>query len=279
MYMKKLFSTLLLAMSVLTMQAQTDKYEAELQEVVAQAQAIIDEYNAICEKDPNGEKPANKARIDQIAEQMDALQESKKQLILRIAHENPKSMTPAKYIEDVMYDLSLEELAEILNPKAAYYNAPEMGKVKKLYEGMKKRQPGQMFQDLTMKDMNDQVVKLSQWAGQGKYVLVDFWASWCGPCRREMPNVVANYKRYKDSGLEIVGVSFDQKKKSWVDAVQQLGMNWPQMSDLKGWKCAAAEVYGISGIPSNLLLNPQGEIIAIDLTGNELSEKLAEIFQ
>ena len=93
-----------------------------------------------------------------------------------------------------------------------------------------------------------------------------------------MPNVKDCYDRYHQKGLEIVGVSFDQKKDAWVNAVQQMGMPWPQMSDLKGWKCAASATYGVSSIPSNVLIDPQGKIVAMDLQGKALQNKLREIF-
>ena len=141
------------------------------------------------------------------------------------------------------------------------------------------RRPGLMYTDLVMKDMNDKEIKLSQYAGKGNYVFVDFWASWCGPCRAEMPNVVEAYKKYHSKGLEIVGVSFDQKKDAWTAAVKNLGMEWPQMSDLKGWQCAAGKVYGIRSIPSNILLDPQGKIVASDLRGEDLQKRLAEIYK
>ena len=141
------------------------------------------------------------------------------------------------------------------------------------------RRPGLMYTDLVMKDMNDKEIKLSQFAGKGNYVFVDFWASWCGPCRAEMPNVVEAYNKYHSKGLEIVGVSFDQKKDAWTAMVKKLGMEWPQMSDLKGWQCEAGKVYGIRSIPSNILLDPQGKIVASDLRGEELQKKLAEIYK
>ena len=98
-------------------------------------------------------------------------------------------------------------------------------------------------------------------------------------CRREMPTVVEAYNRYHASkGFNVVGVSFDDKLDRWKDGVKQLGMAWPQMSDLKGWKCAANEVYGVSSIPSNVLVDPQGKIVASDLRGKELLNKLKEIY-
>ena len=94
-----------------------------------------------------------------------------------------------------------------------------------------------------------------------------------------MPNVVENYKQYHGKGFEVVGVSFDQKQEAWQAAVEQMGMTWPQMSDLKGWQCAASEIYGIRSIPASVLVDPQGTIVAIDLRGRALGDKLAEIYK
>ena len=92
--------------------------------------------------------------------------------------------------------------------------------------------------------------RLSDYVGKGKYVLIDFWASWCGPCRQEMPAVKAAYEAYKDKGFGIVGVSLDNNKEAWVKAIADLGIEWAQISDLQGWNCAGAKLYGVNSIPS-----------------------------
>jgi peroxiredoxin len=154
----------------------------------------------------------------------------------------------------------------------AAYTAAQDSLLRELVYGMK-------FTELEMNDLEGKPVKLSQWAGKGNCVLIDFWASWCGPCRQEMPNVVANYKKYHDKGFEIVGVSFDSKGDAWKKAVSELGMTWPQMSDLKGWESAGAKAYGITSIPASVLLDAEGKIIGMNLRGEALGEKLAEIYK
>jgi thiol-disulfide isomerase/thioredoxin len=115
-------------------------------------------------------------------------------------------------------------------------------------------------------------------AFKGKYVLIDFWASWCGPCRAENPNVLKAYNKYKDKNFTVVGVSLDDKGDNWKKAIKDDGMPWTQLSDLKGWKNEVSTYYGIMGIPSTLLVDPQGNIIAKDLRGEILNRKLEELF-
>jgi peroxiredoxin len=112
---------------------------------------------------------------------------------------------------------------------------------------------------------------------KGKYVLLDFWASWCKPCREENPNVVKAYANFKDKGFEILGVSLDEKEANWKEAISADKLTWPQVSDLKGWRSEAAKLYNISSIPTNYLLDKEGKIIAIALRGEQLEAKLKEL--
>ena len=130
------------------------------------------------------------------------------------------------------------------------------------------------FVDLGLPGPQGQTVWVGDYVGQNKLVLIDFWASWCGPCIRELPNVVKAYERFHDKGLEIVGVSLDKDKASWLAAIEQTGQKWPQMSDLKGWDCAGVQIYGIQSIPANVLINEQGEIVARDLRGDALLKEI-----
>ena len=112
---------------------------------------------------------------------------------------------------------------------------------------------------------------------RGKYVLVDFWASWCGPCLREMPNVVKLYKECKGKNFEIFGVSLDNNKDAWVKAIEKNGMKWPQGSDLRGWSSEPAKLCNVSGIPFTVLLDPEGKVIAVNLRGEQLISKVKEV--
>lgn len=131
--------------------------------------------------------------------------------------------------------------------------------------------------DFSQEDTKGQAVKLSSF--RGKYVLVDFWASWCGPCRQENPNVVKAYNRFKDKNFTILGVSLDDNRDRWLRAINQDGLAWTQVSDLRGWGNEVAVQYGVQSIPTNFLVDPNGKIIARNLRGEELEAKLEQLLK
>lgn len=135
---------------------------------------------------------------------------------------------------------------------------------------------GQPAIDFTMNNPGDEPVALSSF--KGKHLLVDFWASWCMPCRQENPNVVAMYKKYHPKGFDILGVSFDKNRDDWLKAIEEDALTWTHVSDLQGWSNSAGRLYEIRSIPSSLLIDPEGIIIGKNLRGEELKNKLTEIF-
>lgn len=178
------------------------------------------------------------------------------------------------------YYMEYADVEQILATLPAKYQSEKsVVALKDKVEVAKKTAVGQKFVDFQMEDTEGNPVKLSDYAGKGKLVLVDFWASWCGPCRREMPKLVEAYAKYKDKNFEIVGVSLDRAAEPWKKGLEQMDMTWPQMSDLKYWDSEGAKLYAIRSIPHVVLIDGEGTIISRGLHGEELQAKLAELLQ
>jgi peroxiredoxin len=143
-------------------------------------------------------------------------------------------------------------------------------------EGLRKLSPGAIAPEIELPDQHGNLLSLSSL--RGKYVLIDFWAAWCGPCRRENPNVVKLYNKYKGPDFEIFGVSLDRKKEDWIQAIQDDGLMWKHVSDLQYFNSEAARDYSIDAIPATYLIDKEGKIIGKNLRGKSLEDKLAELF-
>jgi peroxiredoxin len=157
-----------------------------------------------------------------------------------------------------------------------YPNTKLIQAVKVQLDDMRMLSIGQIAPEIALPNPNEELTKLSDL--RGKYVLIDFWAAWCRPCREENPNVVRLYNEYKDKGFEVFGVSLDRTKEAWVKAIADDNLTWSHVSDLKYFNSEAAALYKINAIPATYLLDPEGKIIAKDLRGKSLEDKLKEIF-
>ena len=202
----------------------------------------------------------------------------------KVFKEERETLIPVAFIDEYQQVLGQEKFDSVIATKPAWINHPiaksqvEYFAQQKAVEAKKNAYVGKQFTDLEEADTDGNMHKLSEYVGKGKWVLVDFWASWCGPCMQEMPNVVAAYEKYHAKGFDVVGLSFDNKKEPWLRAIADKNLSWIHLSDLKGWKTVASEVYGVNSIPDNLLVDPQGKIVARGLRAQGLQNKLKEIF-
>ena len=224
------------------------------------------------------------AHQDELMDEMNKAIDSQIDFANKVFEEERQSLIPVAFAGYYFVDNGVEAYDELVKEQVVFANHPYLKKtrddVEKLFKP--KDDPkmdfiGQQYTDLEMADPDGKMHKLSEVVGEGHWVLVDFWASWCGPCRAEMPNVLEAYNKYHAKGFEVIGVSFDNKHAAWVKAVDQLKMPWLQISDLKGWSCAAAPIYKIDAIPDNILIDPQGKIVDRALRGKALHNRLQRL--
>jgi len=191
--------------------------------------------------------------------------------------ENPSSIVSAYVLyRNYAYRLTPEQIGQNINLlDKSLHATPYVKTLRQLIATLDKVSIGKQATDFTASDPQGKAVKLSDHFG--KYLLIDFWAAWCGPCRKENPNLVNAYQKFKDKGFDVYGVSLDKNKESWLKAIDKDGLVWTQVSDLKYWHSEPAALYGVRAIPANFLLDPEGKIIGKNLKGEELHKKLEEL--
>jgi peroxiredoxin len=250
-------------------QEEYNYFQNQLSKTVTDQMSIVDKaYDSA-----NSRK--DKKTMDSLDKLYDGLDLEQKQLVMDFTKANPRSLVAAFEIyTNFSYNPRLGQLDSLYQQLDTVVRLSFYGRqLRDLIDKTKLTSVGNPAPDFTSNDENDKPVTLSSF--KGKFILLDFWASWCGPCRLENPNLVKAYHKYHDKGFGIFGVSLDDTKSDWLKAIKKDGLDWTQVSDLKGWKAAAVSLYGINGIPMNYLLDKNGIIVAKGLRGEDLDNKLA----
>lgn len=244
---------------------------------------VMDELTAKYGKDFVNHPDPKDSRYKQLLSDYDSLSKPMEALdstrLVTFIQAHPASFVSVFLLDGASRNMDISRLESLYAGLDATYRDTKNAKhIVSTIAAMKITAIGQTAPDFSMPDTAGQAVKLSDF--RGKYVLLDFWASWCGPCRAENPNVVKIFNEYKGKNFTILSVSLDQpgKKDAWLNAIHKDGLTWTHVSDLKFWNSAAVILYGISAVPSNFLLDPEGKIIGKNLRGEELDKKLHEIF-
>ncbi len=226
-------------------------------------------YEAMSKNDSEGIKKIQTEAMELEAKQADRVKE-----MINSMGDSFASMAAIGLLNPKTDFHFIDQLVAKLNEN--YPGTTSILQMKQQLDEMRVLSVGQPAPEIELPNPEGDLVKLSDL--RGKYVLIDFWAAWCKPCRQENPNVVRLYNQYKDKGFEVFGVSLDRSKEDWVEAISNDGLTWTQVSDLKYFNSAAAELYQIDAIPATYMVDPEGKIIAKDLRGPSLENKLAELF-
>ncbi|MCF7793150.1 MAG: AhpC/TSA family protein [Candidatus Cloacimonetes bacterium] len=233
-------------------------------------ETLYQEYQQIAQS-------GDEAKMEELYEEYETIQDGIKSISMQFIKDNPGSFVSAGILGHLSYELDKDELDEMLG--SLHDNVKVMPVIKQLEKrliALKNTEIGKKAPDFELNDDKGNPVKLSDIIG-AKLLLIDFWASWCNPCREENPNVVAVYNKYNEKGFDIIGVSLDNDKDSWLQGIEEDNLTWTHVSAVSGWDCPAADKYGVSSIPANFLLDENGIIIAKNLRGEDLGNKVQEL--
>jgi len=252
--------------------AEYETYRASFDEMTTQMENTYKSYR-------DARMAGDEELIASLEKEFDNLQTREMEMKKDFIANNPKSFVSPLVLGEISYYLEADEMEKLLGGFDTTLNkVTTVISLKERLERLKAVQTGQKAPDFTLNDVNGTPVSLySKIGGNTKLLLVDFWASWCGPCRQENPNVVKVWKEYNKKGFDVFGVSLDQKEEAWKKGIEDDQLTWTHVSDLKYWACEPAKLYAVSAIPSNFLLDENGIIIGHNLRGEDLASKVAEI--
>jgi peroxiredoxin len=249
----------------------------EYNSFVESNKALSDLYSKAYQDYQAARRANNEVLQAAIEKRADSIQVEMSKLQKEYVKNHPKSYVTPSIVGSLSYEMEAEELESMINGlDTSIANLPQIKTLKERLNVMKTVAVGQKAPDFTLNDPSGTPVSLSSKIG-AKVLLIDFWASWCNPCRQENPNVVKVFGEFHKKGFDIIGVSLDQDKDSWVKAIADDKLTWTHVSDLKYWGSDAAKLYAVNSIPSNLLLDDKGIIIARNLRGDDLYKKIKEV--
>jgi len=254
------------------------KTHDEYNQVNNRIQEIGEEYMALYQQARESAAAGNEEQATQLMQQVEVLYESTNTMQADFVRNNPGSYAAPYFLSRVQYGMEVEELDKLVSALDPKLNeVPSIVALKERIEKLKTVAVGQIAPDFTMNDPDGNPVKFSEIYKKNEYTLLDFWAAWCGPCRQENPNIVAVYNDYKDKGFSVFGVSLDRDRDAWLKAIDDDKLTWDHVSDLAYWNNEAAQLYAVNSIPSSLIVDKNGRIVAKNKRGEELRETISEL--